>query len=230
MWDEDQSDATLVASEGLDRSYTIADPTASGGHREQVWHFPSRAECTLCHTTAAKYVLGVNTLQMNKEHDYGWGVANQLSVLNQLGIFTKPLPAPPEELPRVYDHLDESRSLDERARAYLHSNCSHCHRKWGGGNAEFQLLSTLPLVETQTVGVAPAHGDFGLSRAKLLAPGEADRSLILYRMQKLGLGRMPHVASNVVDKQAVRLIRDWIGQLSQQSAQETPEQGTTQTN
>ena len=28
---------------------------------------------------------------------------------------------------------DESAAIDARARAYLHANCSHCHRPGGGG-------------------------------------------------------------------------------------------------
>jgi len=31
--------------------------------------------------------------------------------------------------------------------------------------------------------------------------------------QRTGLGRMPQVASLVVDEKAVRLVRDWIKQL-----------------
>ncbi len=222
VWNEDQTDAVLVESEGLDRTYTIADPEAPNGQREQVWHFPSRAECTLCHTVPAKYVLGLQTLQMNKEHDYGWVVANQLEVLHRLGVFSKPLPAPPGEFPRIYNHLDRSRPLNDRARAYLHSNCAHCHQKWGGGNADFQLLATLPLEETQTLHVPPAHGDFGIARGRLLAPGDPERSLILYRMTKLGLGRMPHIASNLVDQQAVKLIQEWISSLPAEVAAKRP--------
>jgi len=61
--------------------------------------------------------------------------------------------------------------------------------------------------------VTPGHGDFDIVDGRLLAPGDPDRSLILYRMTKLGLGRMPHIASNVVDREAVELIRDWISSL-----------------
>lgn len=213
VWNEDQTDATLVGTRGLDRTYTIADPGAPGGKREQVWRFPSRAECTLCHTVPAKYVLGLNTLQMNKEHDYGWTTANQLEVLHRLGVFTEPLPKSPSELPRIYNHLDRNHSLDERARAYLHSNCAHCHQKWGGGNADFLLHANISLEETRTLGVTPGHGDFDIAEGRLLAPGDPDRSLILYRMTKLGLGRMPHIASNMVDREAVELIREWISSL-----------------
>lgn len=85
--------------------------------------------------------------------------------------------------------------------------------KWGGGNAEFQLLATLPLNDTGTLGVRPAHGDFGLKDPRVLVPGEPERSMVLHRMKLLGLGRMPHVASSVVDDRAVQLIHDWIQQL-----------------
>jgi len=217
-WNEDQTDAFLVKAEGLDRKYTIVDTDAPNERRDQVWHFPSRAECTLCHTTAAKYVLGLHTLQMNKLNDYGWVVANQLDLLHRLGVFSEPLPSPPAELPRIYDHLDQNRSLDDRARAYLHSNCAHCHRKWGGGNADFQLLAPLSLEQTKILNAPPAHGDFDIVGGQLLAPGSPDRSLILYRMMKLGLGRMPHVASNVVDKEAAKLIQSWISSLPNEVA------------
>ena len=159
------------------------------------------------------YALGVNTRQMNKDHDYNGVIANQLATLDHLKIFTKPLPKPPKKLARIRDHRDASEPLDLRVRAYLDSNCSHCHRKWGGGNAEFQLLATLPLEETGTINVRPGHGAFGIRDGRLLVPGEPERSLIYYRMNKLGLGRMPHVASGVVDPVAVSLVRDWIKQL-----------------
>ena len=213
VWNDEQTDAHLLEAGGADLELTIKDPSAPGGSRDQTWRFPSRGECIGCHTTPAKYVLGVNTLQMNKDHDYGGVIANQLSTLEHLGVFSEPLPWPPEHLPRLYDHRDESVPLDLRARSYLQSNCAHCHIKWGGGNADFQVLFTLPPEEFGLIDVPPAHGKFDIPDARLLAPGDPERSLIHFRMGKLGLGRMPHIASNVVDKEAVKLIYDWIEQL-----------------
>ena len=211
VWNDAQTDAILLDSKGLNRTYTIKDPTALGGKRKQTWRFPSRAECTLCHTMSAKYALGVTTLQMNKAHNYGGGVvANQLATLSHLGVFTKPLKKKPSQMKRIVDYRDKSKSLNLRARAYLHANCSHCHRKWGGGNAEFQLLASLPLSETGTIGVNPGQGKFKLNRPSLLTAGSPSRSLISFRMKKLGLGRMPHVASHMIDREAVKLIDQWI--------------------
>jgi uncharacterized repeat protein (TIGR03806 family) len=218
VWDDEQTDATLLDAGGLDRAYLIKDKDAPGGQRKQTWHFPSRAECTVCHTTPAKYVLGVNTLQLNKDHDYGNGrVANQLRTFEHLGLFTKPLPSLPEKLPRLVDYSDPKHDINQRARSYLHANCSHCHMKWGGGNAEFQLLATLALKDTGTVDVRPSHGAFELKDPRLIVPGEPDRSMVLHRMKRIGLGRMPHVASSVVDDQAVRMMHDWILQLPKDS-------------
>jgi hypothetical protein len=212
VWNDEQTDAELADAAGLDRTFTIKD---RGGERQQTWHFPSRAECTLCHTMPAKYALGVHTLQMNRDFDYGGGrVANQLRTLEHLGVFSKPLPKPPEDLPRLADYEDEKQSLDRRARSYLHANCAHCHMKWGGGNATFQLLATLDLKDTGTIDTRPGQGKFDLDDPRILVPGHPERSLILYRMKKLGLGRMPHVASLVVDDRGVKLIEEWLKGLS----------------
>jgi uncharacterized repeat protein (TIGR03806 family) len=83
-WNEAQSDAVLVAKEGLDREYTIQTGNSS---RKLAWHFPSRTECMVCHSRAAAFVLGLSTPQMNRDHDYGVAVENQLSVLERLGLF-----------------------------------------------------------------------------------------------------------------------------------------------
>jgi len=60
------------------------------------------------------------------------------------------------------------------------------------------------------VDVNPAHGAFEINKAKLIAPGDPDRSIVLFRMKKTGLGRMPHVASSVVDETGVRIVSEWI--------------------
>jgi len=207
LWNDDQTDAELVNEQGLDKMLKIK---VDGKVIEQKYRIPSRAECTLCHTMAAKYALGVSTLQMNRDHDYGGVSANQLATLEHIGVFTKKLPMAPAKLPKLADYDDDKQPIEVRARSYLHSNCAHCHIKWGGGNAEFKLLATLPLKEMGIVNVPAAHGDFGVKNAKLLVPGHPEQSILLNRMERVGLGRMPHVSSNVPDDKAVRLIREWI--------------------
>lgn len=214
VWNEEQTDAILLGADGDDCELTIQDPSAAGGYRKQIWHFPSRAECTLCHTMSAKYVLGVNTMQMNRDYHYdGIGRVNQLTMLEQLGVFTDTLPDLPDQLPRLDNYRDQTADLEKRARSYLHANCSHCHRLWGGGNADFQLQADLPMEKTQTINVKPTRGEFGITDAAIIAPGRPQQSLLLRRMRLLGLGRMPHVGSNRIDAEGIELVRDWIRRM-----------------
>jgi uncharacterized repeat protein (TIGR03806 family) len=214
VWDDDQADATLLEGPyGRDRTFTLRDPKAPGGKRQQTWHFPARTECTVCHNIAAKFVIGVQTMQMNRAHDYGGVTANQLRTFAHIGLFTKPLPSPPEEMPRLVDYRDAKQPLPLRGRAYLQANCAHCHRKWGGGNAEFQLLATLDIANLGIVNVRPAHGAFNTADARIVAPGDPYRSMLFYRMSTLGPGHMPRMGSNVIDDAGVQLIHDWIKQL-----------------
>lgn len=207
VWNDEQTDAELLDEKGADKllKIKVGDKTV-----EQNYRFPSRAECTLCHTNAAKFALGVSTMQMNRDHNYDGVIANQLATLDHIGLFTKKMPNAPKELPKLADFRDAKETIEVRARSYLHSNCSHCHIKWGGGNAEFKLLVDLPLKDMGIVNVAPAHGNFKIDGAKLLVPGEPEKSVILHRMNMTGLGRMPHIGSRVVDEQAVQIVRDWI--------------------
>lgn len=207
VWNDDQTDAELLDEKGADRllKIKVGDKTV-----EQNYRFPSRAECTLCHTNAAKFALGVSTMQMNRDHNYHGVIANQLATLEHIGMFSKKLPAEPAKLAKLADYTDAKVPVDVRARSYLHSNCSHCHVKWGGGNAEFKLVVDLPLKDMGIVNVTPAHGNFKIDGAKILVPGAPEKSILLHRMNMTGLGRMPHIGSRVVDEPAVNLVREWI--------------------
>jgi uncharacterized repeat protein (TIGR03806 family) len=89
LWNDEQTEATLVDAAGADREFQIRVPRDRehpDGLRRQVWRFPSRTECLVCHSRAANWVLGLTTLQMNKMHDYGGIQDNQLRVLEHLGL------------------------------------------------------------------------------------------------------------------------------------------------
>lgn len=55
----------------------------------------------MCHTMPAKYVLGLDTLQLNRDHDYDGVVANQLDTFEHLGLFSKPLRISRDKLPKL---------------------------------------------------------------------------------------------------------------------------------
>ena len=45
---------------------------------------------------------------------------------------------------------------------------------------------------------------------RIVMPGAPDSSLLIHRMATLGVGRMPSLATSVVDEEAVELLRAWI--------------------
>lgn len=214
LWNEEQTEADLMENKhGHDIALNIRDAAAAGTERQQMWHVPARTECAVCHTVSAKYAIGLNTFQLNRDFDYGAETTNQLTAFEKLGLFSKPLPDPPQELPAIVDPTDDSASLNARAQAYLHTNCGHCHRKWGGGNGDFRLHSHLALEDMGIHEEKPKHGSFLISDARIIQPGEPQRSILFYRLAKLGAGRMPRLGSNEVDSNGLALIHQWIQQL-----------------
>ena len=83
-WNDEQTEAVLVESNGQDRVYNVVG--TDGVSRKQTWHYPSRAECMVCHSRAAEYVLGLTTVQMNRNHVHGGVAVNQLSLFAELGL------------------------------------------------------------------------------------------------------------------------------------------------
>lgn len=210
IWNDEQSDAVLAGPNAVDRTFTIKDAAEPTGQRKQTWHFASRTECLICHTTRVGWIAGFNMAQLNRDHVYGDKSADQLASLAHIGLFEKPLP---KKRPRMAQPFNEKETLHDRARAYLHVNCAHCHRPGGGGTAAFELMYDPPLKELGLVGTNPAQGTFGIQGAQNVAPGDPFRSVLYYRMAKLGRGHMPYAGSTVIDEQGVGLIHDWIKSL-----------------
>jgi len=209
LWNDAQTDATLAGPESTDRTYTIKDANAPGGQRRQKWHFASRTECLLCHMPWGGYVLGFNPWQLDVAAPSAGEPVNQLKAFEQLGLFLKPVQKPKLPAPSK----PEIAGLEHKARAYLHVNCAHCHQFGGGGAATLDVRLELALDKTGLIDSKPSQGDFGITNACIVAAGEPDRSVLLYRMAKTGPGRVPHFASSEVDDQGLRLVSDWIAAL-----------------
>ena len=71
----------------------------------------------------------------------------------------------------------------------------------------------IPLPNMEICNVQPSLGDLGLTRARLLAPGSADRSVMLKRMQVRDENQMPPLGSNLMDPIGTSLVYDWIAKL-----------------
>jgi uncharacterized repeat protein (TIGR03806 family) len=224
VWDDAQADATLAPAEGATVTFDVVDPSAPGGRRPVAYRVHGRAECTLCHNpwveskatvfgVQSASPLGVTTGQLNQEVTAGAAPVNQLRHFERLGLFDRALPSDPSALPRTADPYDPTADLDRRARAYLQVNCAHCHQFGAGGAATIVLGDDVPLAKMIAVGVRPSQGTFGIADARIIGPGDPEGSTLLYRVAKLGGGRMPRVGSAAVDGRAVALLGEWIARM-----------------
>jgi uncharacterized repeat protein (TIGR03806 family) len=223
VWDDSQADATLADSKGTTKTIAVEAPDAPTGRRERSYRVYARAECILCHNpwvekkttlfgVQSASPLGLNTLQMNKTENGVGDSINQLSTLHELGLLD--WTPDPSKLPRLVNPYDESAGLEQRARSYFQTNCAHCHQFNAGGTANIALGYEVPLEKTKTVDVRPIQGTFNIAGARIIASGDPTRSVLYYRISKLGGGRMPRVGSSEVDVRAVRMIHDWISRMA----------------
>ncbi|HEX6994152.1 MAG TPA: PQQ-dependent sugar dehydrogenase [Gammaproteobacteria bacterium] len=176
------------------------------------WLLPSSAECAACHRTSAGVTLGLEVAQLNRPFTYPstGRTANQLATFDAIGLLSTRVT--PETVPALPSPADQGAPLMERARAYLHANCAHCHGE--AKVAELDLRYDTSLALTGTCDVPPTRGDLGIANARIIAPGDADRSVLVARMSRRDAYGMPPLASLEPDDTGVTLIRAFIDALT----------------
>ncbi len=193
---------------GTDATYAQGGKVKTIG--TQQWIFPSSGDCMVCHTSAAGRTLGPENAQLDGDYTYPSTNlrANQLATLGHIGMFdADPDPATVNELVDPFGSGD----LAARARSYLHTNCSGCHRSGTALRPKFDLTAfTDPLIDDELCEAAAIGGDLGNANARRLVPGDPDNSLLWLRMSRRDANGMPPIGSNLPDSAGADLIREWI--------------------
>jgi len=173
----------------------------------QTWIFPAESQCIQCHTAAAGHALGLETAQLNGNFDYPspGRTANQLATHSFIGTVSPTYPANVQSLLTMPDPANTSADLTLRARAYLHTNCSQCHRP-GSGIASMDLRYGTALTATNLCSAPPA--------TPLIVPGDAANSLLINRINHRRAGSMPPLGSAFTDNAGVTLVTQWINALT----------------
>ncbi|WNJ17714.1 PA14 domain-containing protein [Pontibacter sp. G13] len=208
-WNDAQTDAELLGGGAFD---TLSIATATGT-RQQIWEYPDRSTCLVCHNVAAKQVLGPHTRQLNGHAFYpsSGRSGHQLETYEFLDWFESSI-----SLQDTATYLtsaksdDTSQSLEFRARSYLDANCSSCHRPGTANRSEFDARLNVPLFAQKLFG-EPVSNDLGIEGAKLIVPQDTAKSLLYQRLKSTreGVG-MPPIAKRKVDTAGVNLIVEWI--------------------
>lgn len=207
QWNQLQTDARRVTNGG----------TADIG--SQTWIFPSEGQCMQCHTQSAGFVLGLETAQLAGPHTYPQTnrTADQITTLNAINVLSPHVGVNP---PAYAVPSDTNQGLTARARSYLHTNCSNCHRSGGPTGVNLDLRHDTPLSQTGACDVVPSREDLGIANARIIAPGDSARSVLHLRMNRRNdPAMMPPLASTVIDAAGVQVIAEWINSLTPASCQ-----------
>ncbi len=231
-WNDEQSDAELVDAAGFTRTLQIRDAQSPSGLREQSYRFASRGECQMCHNPWVEMKttsIGIQSASPLAVSSMQWNTSlpedpaqNQMTAMHGHGWLAGSVAESPSSTGRFANPYDTTAVLEERVRAYLHVNCSHCHQPHAGGSATIDLLHDVKLADAKLIDAKPGQGAFGISAARIVSPGDPLGSVLHYRMATIGSGRMPRIGSEEVDEQAVAMIREWIAQLPASSPPATP--------
>lgn len=204
-WNDAGSDAELVDAAGGDATFALPGGAGAG---QQLWRLPSRAQCLACHTAAAGHVLGVRTAQLNGDFPFPLRTDNQLRAWNHIGLFTSDVGGP-SAYAAMRDPYDTAAPRDDRARAWLDTNCAHCHRPQGPTPVDLDLRVEVAGADLRLFGVpaaVAAPGGVG-QRAVVGAPAHSDVWLRAGRRDGFG---MPPLASTVVDAVGLDLLAEWL--------------------
>jgi hypothetical protein len=225
VWAEDGSDAVLAPETGVLSSHEVAP-----GRRHAI---PSTADCLDCHRGGRAEILGFSALQLSPDRDplaphaesVRDGDAN-LATLVARGMI-RGLPrrvlAPP---PRIVAATPEGRA----AKGYLHANCGGCHDSRGPlASIGVSLRHALRARDEHDQPATAAMGHpttFALPGAApgesvWIAPGAPARSVVVHRMASRNPAvQMPPLGTQLVDEEALALVKEWIAQEPRASAPE----------
>lgn len=187
---------------------------APGGSRNLPYVVPARSECAGCHatdhSTGALLPIGLRARHLN--YPYPGHEQAQLDAWADRGDLEN-LPA---ERPVSVVWGDDSADLDARARAYLDSNCGHCHNPAGAADTSGLLLDadthSLRALGFCKSPVAAGRGTGG--RAYGIVPGDPDGSILIYRVETDDPAtRMPETGRVLPHAAGVSLLRDWVASL-----------------
>ncbi len=180
--------------------------------RTQTYEYPSRTDCLSCHTDAGGPALGLRTRQMNRDFAYSNATDNQLRTMNHVELFDNDI-GDHEQYQTFVALNDTSATIAERARSYLAVNCAQCHQPGTSVSLNLDLRFDTADGAMNAIGATPQAGDLGIADARIIAPGDRQRSVLWQRMAALDVNRMPPISSHLVDEQALSVIGDWIDTL-----------------
>jgi hypothetical protein len=204
-WSPDGREAVLVSARGRRNAFPL-----QGGRSHTI---PAVGDCKACHQGGRGEVLGFSALQLSPDRDPGAPHSEpsdiDLDDLIEQGLLIN-LP------PRHRARIAAASPTERAALGYLHGNCGHCHNADGPLRNLGLVLRHAPEADppparATTVGAPLRKPVPGTDADLRVAPRSEARSALLQRIaSRTAAQQMPPLGTELVDHDAVALIRRWI--------------------
>ena len=153
--------------------------------------------------------------QLNRKNIYDDMIHNQLEYFSEKKIL---LGLPKKDVRPKFSVWDEesSGSLEDRAKAYLHINCAHCHNDLGPAkNSGLNLTYYETNQRKRGVYKPPIAAGKGSGNLKFsIVPNEPEKSIMIYRYNNVDPGiMMPEIGRKSIHKEGVALLEEYIKSL-----------------
>lgn len=214
-WNEEQNNAKLNIIGG---KYEVNFTDKNGKSHTIDYQQPNKTQCKSCHNQNEELLpIGPKARNLNFDIAYSNGeTKNQLVKWHEMGYLSNFTSI--DSYNSMVDYNDPKADLDLRAKAYLEMNCGHCHNEKGPASTS-GLFMTYEVENPFRWGVskAPVAAGIGAGPHKFdIYPGNADSSIIIYRMNSSKPGiAMPEIGRIMVHQEGVELISEWINAMSE---------------
>ena len=137
---------------------------------------------------------------------------NQLQKWHDLGMISGSIP---NSIETVVDWTNGSESLQDRVRAYLDMNCSHCHADQKHCDYRAPRFAWIETTDPANLGICIEPDETPLPQhTHIISSGNIPRSALYYRINSTDeTVRMPLLGRTIVHEEAVQLIEQWINSL-----------------
>ncbi len=242
VWDGDK-EAYLVAGgvKGIHAKWDYADRDTGARLAGETngYLVPGAGQCIECHSNddripgAAPIGMKVRLLNMPNKNGNNqlaeWVEQGILKMPNRELVVSNGIITNAQRLPRYgvpgdaynidspeftrFADGDGHADIQARARAWLETNCAHCHNAKGRAGSTGLLMDVFRTVNLQ-YGVCkhPPAGGSGLGGHEVdILPLRASESIIPFRMENTNAGeKMPPLGRSVVHTESLKLVRQWI--------------------
>lgn len=214
IWNEEQTEAVLEVA-GAEMAVNWTD--MAGKKQKVSYVVPNLNQCKGCHSFNGNFTpIGITARQLNRKENG----KNQLQFWSESGILELPGDFQADSVATLTDYrtadLSDNATLSKAARAYLDSNCAHCHNPNGPASTSGMFLG-IEITDPEYLGVGkpPVAAGRGSGNRKYgIVPGKPDQSILMYRMESDDPGvRMPELGRQLAHQEGLTLIKDWIRRM-----------------